>query len=264
MARLSGPFSAVILYDAAEEIRLGRARQLLDAGPPEAVHAVRRMPLRLLRRARPLSCPYRAGYQSIAGDLNSDRIGIRIYRRCAHRAIQSPRRAACLSIGDPSTKVCGGSLSAFGGFFKKSWRTNDIMAERLDASCQLLECLLTKERLADLPAGRMYNPRVVDQMLRGTFTRRAPLLWQTLSITICEIRAATEDTWNRLLYEIVAASHDEIQLEEWPRVICCAPDREYKWGRYKRHTNPRAGPFDIPNLVWNRSKKNPDSGHGWK
>lgn len=35
MARLGGSFSAVLLYDIAEEIRLDRARQSLGTGPPE-------------------------------------------------------------------------------------------------------------------------------------------------------------------------------------------------------------------------------------
>src|SRR5207237_280530 len=49
-----------------------------------------------------------------------------------------------------SDKVSGDALYHFGGFFKRSWRSNDILWGRLDSLCQLVESLLTPERLVEV------------------------------------------------------------------------------------------------------------------
>jgi len=48
-------------------------------------------------------------------------------------------------------KLAGDTLAAFGGFFKKSWRANDILWGRLDGLNRLLESLLTRESLTHFP-----------------------------------------------------------------------------------------------------------------
>lgn len=42
-------------------------------------------------------------------------------------------------------RLAGVQLGAFGGFFKKSWRSNDILWGRLDGLNRLVDCLLTPE-----------------------------------------------------------------------------------------------------------------------
>lgn len=49
-----------------------------------------------------------------------------------------------------SDKVSGDALYHFGGFFKRSWRSNDILWGRLDCLCQLVETLLNAKRLRDI------------------------------------------------------------------------------------------------------------------
>ena len=44
-------------------------------------------------------------------------------------------------------KVSGDALGHFGGFFKRSWRANDILWGRLDARCQLIRALLQADQL---------------------------------------------------------------------------------------------------------------------
>jgi patatin-related protein len=46
---------------------------------------------------------------------------------------------------DTATKLAGERLSAFGGFLKKAWRSNDILWGRLDGLNRLVETLLTEE-----------------------------------------------------------------------------------------------------------------------
>ncbi len=48
-------------------------------------------------------------------------------------------------------KLAGNTLAAFGGFFKKSWRSNDILWGRLDGLNRIVEALVTRQALANFP-----------------------------------------------------------------------------------------------------------------
>ena len=48
----------------------------------------------------------------------------------------------------PETKLAGDQLGAFGGFFKKTWRSNDILWGRLDGLNRIVEAVITPESLA--------------------------------------------------------------------------------------------------------------------
>ena len=55
-----------------------------------------------------------------------------------------------------SDKVAGDALYHFASFFKRSWRSNDILWGRLDGLCQIVETLLTPDKLREIagnPAG---------------------------------------------------------------------------------------------------------------
>lgn len=47
-----------------------------------------------------------------------------------------------------AAKVAGEEFSAFGGFFKRSWRANDILVGRLDGLYRLTTELLDEQRVA--------------------------------------------------------------------------------------------------------------------
>jgi patatin-related protein len=63
----------------------------------------------------------------------------------------SPRDAqfglACKNV---SQKVTGTRYGHFAAFFKRSWRSNDILWGRLDGACELIDVLLKSERLHEL------------------------------------------------------------------------------------------------------------------
>jgi patatin-related protein len=169
----------------------------------------------------------------------------------------------CLSKGKVEDKVRGSALASFGGFFKKSWRANDIMMGRLDAACLMVECLLTKERLAALAPGRTGAPvSVTESELQQNFPHlgaNATKLASSINAYLASASSASTDDWNQLINQIVCASHDEIQREEWPRVVACSIEQEYDWGRYRKNTAIPTVPFDLKNLVWNRAKERPDA-----
>jgi hypothetical protein len=66
----------------------------------------------------------------------------------------SPRDAGkAFSRSSYSDKVSGDALYHFGGFFKRSWRSNDILWGRLDGLCQLIETLLLDVQVLGRPTG---------------------------------------------------------------------------------------------------------------
>lgn len=169
-----------------------------------------------------------------------------------------------LSRGEVKNKVRGSALAAFGGFFKKSWRANDIMVGRMDGVCLLVECLLTKERLAALAQKANATPLVITEpQLTACFPNQTPQQIRTLVAQINSYLAAptarNPEEWDLLVEAVVAAAHHEIFLEEYPNVVRCAIDQEADWGRYR--TSPlSAGEtnFNLPELTWHRAKKKPD------
>jgi len=61
-----------------------------------------------------------------------------------------------------SAKLSGDAVHHFGGFFKRSWRSNDILWGRLDGLCQLLEELLQEDRVRALVS----NPGSLGRLRR--------------------------------------------------------------------------------------------------
>lgn len=53
------------------------------------------------------------------------------------------------SAREARDKTAGDSLSHFSAFFKRTWRSNDIMWGRLDGACELVETLLTEGVVTD-------------------------------------------------------------------------------------------------------------------
>jgi len=157
------------------------------------------------------------------------------------------------SCGRPENKVCGSALGAFGGFLKMSWRANDIMMGRFDGSCQLLECLLTKQRLADLPAGRKFDAMRLRAFFRKASNEDLTVLAQNLNTYLVDPSTATQQSWSDLLDALVKAAHADIEDEEWPRVNECALLQEYAWGRY----SPPAGSGKTKKR-WMQAHKKPD------
>jgi patatin-related protein len=63
----------------------------------------------------------------------------------------SPRDAQLgLAQKDVRQKVTGTRYGHFAAFFKRSWRSNDILWGRLDGACELVDLLLKQERLQEL------------------------------------------------------------------------------------------------------------------
>jgi len=86
------------------------------------------------------------------------------------------------SKGDLKSKLSGDAFGHFAGFFKRSWRSNDILWGRLDATSQLVEMLFSEDRIRsmvekqylrqDIRAGMGFGdpgPRGLRSQLRSAF-----------------------------------------------------------------------------------------------
>ncbi|HBD07596.1 MAG TPA: hypothetical protein DCZ69_04995, partial [Syntrophobacteraceae bacterium] len=163
-------------------------------------------------------------------------------------------------------KVSGDALYHFGGFFKRSWRSNDILWGRLDGRCQLLETLFAAKRIRALVA----TPNGRERLRRRFFEQpatdggvprwRQDLQPQTVfphagKKTQDRIKHWIEDllmeagdhagehipapdplaepVFNSILELIIEAAQLEVLAEEVPNVITDALGEQVEWNQYR-------------------------------
>jgi hypothetical protein len=162
-------------------------------------------------------------------------------------------------------KLCGDTLSHFGAFFKRSWRSNDILWGRLDGVCQLVETVGERSFIVDTlatdrrrtilgcerqtPAAERAErilewlekndvfPCAVRSLRRTIAERLARLLnvkfaegaseTQTAAALVAEL----EKTWSPLVDDLVRASHLDILDEELPKVVEDAAFEQMHWNQ---------------------------------
>jgi hypothetical protein len=164
-------------------------------------------------------------------------------------------------------KLCGNQLGHFGGFLKGSWRANDIMWGRVDAVCQLIECLVTPERIADLAQSGKASRRTAEldlaQILPGASADERLELQRDIEkledyarehLTAQDVR---NSRFNGFLTRLVKAAQGAIFDEEIPTVLQTAIDEQVRWNSYRM---PKSGtvPFDTERQVWKTGVKKVD------
>ena len=90
----------------------------------------------------------------------------------------SPSDAKREFAGRFTSKLCGVQLFDFGAFFKRSWRSNDLMWGHIDGSAQLLDILLDPKRIAQLGQPVLYAnlvDAIGDQLDLSEIFPHAPL-----------------------------------------------------------------------------------------
>jgi patatin-related protein len=159
-------------------------------------------------------------------------------------------------------KLCGNQLGHFGGFLKGSWRANDIMWGRLDAVCQLTECLLTPERILQLSRGggkaatRVSNIGLdLAEMFPGA--NRKDL--EDLQVDLDSLEAYAqehvdahnpkESRFSQFLSRLVLVTQGPVFDEEIPTVLKTAIKEQVDWNNYRV---PHSGvvPFNTERQVW--------------
>ena len=156
-------------------------------------------------------------------------------------------------------KLAGDQLGAFGGFFKKSWRSNDILWGRLDGVNRIVDALITPESLKHLPdfLARQIGQRS-DEPLEAHLNRQADYLKELIAETLPAADSAerTEILANLLQFTnpganttlterdladlvvklqglLVRAEHRAIVRSELGTVLEDAIDEQLNWNQQK-------------------------------
>lgn len=143
-------------------------------------------------------------------------------------------------------KVLGDVMAHFGGFFKKSWRSNDILWGRLDGLCLLVESLLKPEKSKVRLKKVLENTDQCQRLRRdlqdslnpaNLFPHASRQTRETLRDWLARLvsgrpeeREAALEDFDRYLELLIEAAHLEVLYEEVPRVIADALEEQARWG----------------------------------
>jgi len=175
--------------------------------------------------------------------------------------VDAIREFSKLSIKD---KLAGDDLGHFSGFFRKSWRSNDIMWGRLDAVCQLTECFLSQERLDELLTdplqraairARLVSPNpspsredILDFVAR-IFTNSSGPAHAKLAAWVDDLlspaddvaRAARDAGYEAGLNQLIAMAQLDIICEDVPRVFADEEEEMLEWANVPSMTAQMSG-----------------------
>jgi len=111
---------------------------------------------------------------------------------------------------DINAKLSGDSFAHFAGFFKRSWRSNDIMWGRLDGLCQLVQLLFSKERIKTI-ADTDYRRSAIRAAMGMDTNGSAPLRAELESVFPSAGHSSIQriGTWLEGLFSNDAAKRDD-------------------------------------------------------
>ena len=144
-----------------------------------------------------------------------------------------------------SEKLSGDAFHHFGGFFKRSWRSNDIMWGRLDGVCQLLECLVSVDRLRRV--GEDDDLRKVVRRRLQTFdfnevfpgagdnarTRLAAWMFKLVDDDGTRRAEACDKDFPGMRALLIEAAQRELLGEELRGIVTDAIFEQTEWNRYR-------------------------------
>ncbi len=180
------------------------------------------------------------------------------------------------SANSLANKVSGDTVYHFGGFFKRSWRANDILWGRLDGVCQLVETLVQPDRLATIAREDGWRARVRAELYDGAALRPdfdpARLFPQSGAASQAEFagwldRLFSDDgaargqalaETDRMVTLLVEMAQLEILAEELPNVIGDALDEQNEWNRFPAQETPAAPGVGEPPWVYRTTGKKLD------
>jgi hypothetical protein len=168
----------------------------------------------------------------------------------ARDRIQILRMSPCdaqsgFSAREIQEKVAGRALAHFGGFFKRAWRSNDILWGRLDAVCELVENTLTESRLRDIVEKESLRTKLLNRFVDPSYTV-AQFFPHTLDKTGSkvdqwisdllnnskEVRDAAIKLTKEMAILLIEMAQLEILFEGIPAVIADAAEEQAQWNQY--------------------------------
>ena len=177
-----------------------------------------------------------------------------------------------------SGKLSGNALYHFGGFFKRSWRANDILWGRLDGLSQLVETLLEHDRLKRVVDDSVWRARIRDLLFRADSASPDRFVFESTMDPAALFPQAGKTTqsligeWLRDLFVrddrrvaaiegkqftemcglLIEAAQLEVISEELPNVIVDAVHEQSNWGQIQVKAEPKGKPGNEswPPWVW--------------
>jgi len=153
-------------------------------------------------------------------------------------------------------KLAGDQFRAFGGFFKKSWRSNDILWGRLDGVNRIVDGLLTSEslkafsgvvsrqiKLEQFPGTeeekiQEYVKRLVDESFpTETQTEKNDLIQDLIKLAQPNTTLAKEEL-EEFLNKLVILGHSAILKENLGNVFKDAISEQLEWNQQKIDSTP--------------------------
>jgi patatin-related protein len=153
-------------------------------------------------------------------------------------------------------KLAGDQFRAFGGFFKKSWRSNDILWGRLDGVNRIVDGLLTSEslkafsgvvsrqiKLEQFPGTeeekiQEYVKRLVDESFpTETQTEKNELIQDLIKLAQPNTTLAKEEL-EEFLNKLVILGHSAILKENLGNVFKDAISEQLEWNQQKIDSTP--------------------------
>ena len=141
-------------------------------------------------------------------------------------------------------KVSGDILFHFGGFFKKSWRSNDILWGRLDALCQLIETLFDKARVKKVVSDITLREKIREGLknelsLAALFSQSVESYRNELESWLHRLLSEDHKEREKALCEegkigmLIEAAQLEILENDLPEVIKDAVEEQAKWNQFR-------------------------------
>ena len=153
-------------------------------------------------------------------------------------------------------KLAGDQFRAFGGFFKKSWRSNDILWGRLDGVNRIVDGLLTSESLKAFSGVvsrqieleqfsgtqeekiQEYVKRLVDESFpTETQTEKNELIQDLIKLAQPNTTLAKEEL-EEFLNKLVILGHSAILKENLGNVFKDAISEQLEWNQQKIDSTP--------------------------
>ncbi len=168
-------------------------------------------------------------------------------------------------------KLAGETLYAFGGFFKKSWRSNDILWGRLDGLNRIVEALITTESVQRFPEFlkrqareqncqengeefEVFKEKYIEFLVKESLPNSQPLDRLKIIDYLRKLANPTQFTTEQLqnllkdfLDDLVREGHREILSTDLQNVIADEIDEQLNWNRQRVDlTKPNQKPKYLP------------------
>ena len=133
-------------------------------------------------------------------------------------------------------RLAGLQLRAFGGFFKKSWRANDILWGRLDGLNRLVDCLLTPTTVQSFRTFKqryscIKNADLVKEALPHATPREAQEIEKILDKLLSEDEKIADKEFQSFLELIVLAGQRAILTTDLKDVLNDTIEEQFSWNQ---------------------------------